>query len=276
MNGPFGALPPSPFQERMRAIGHRLGADYWGRRAASLLLGPAGGRDKRAYDVAVFGSQKARLHPYDNICEKRVYLTPQLWDGEERARLGDFIAAREGGDFIFVDVGANAGLYTLFARAEAMRSGLRFRGLCVEADPDMAARLEFNLSASGALKDVALFNCAASSAEGTLRFTVEKKSRGLSRVDPQGAAAVRARTLHSMAAAAGFDRFDAMKIDIEGHELPALSAFFASAPAALYPRLLMLEISHEAENASALKLAIEIGYQAMLRTKRNAVLVRAS
>lgn len=274
MTEPFGAFRPSPLQERFRALGHRLPANYVGRKAASLLLRPAGGRARRAYDVAVFGSQKARLHPYDNICEKRVFLTPQLWDPAERALLGDVISGFGGKLFTFIDVGANVGLYTLYARAEAMRAGASFRAVCVEADPEMAARLQFNADASGASGEVALFNCAASNAEGELRFTVDRKSRGLSRIDPTGELRVMARPLTAVVADARVDRIDAMKIDIEGHEFEALSAFFRDAMRALHPELVILETSYAREEKSAEALLLRSGYRVRLKTRRNAVLVR--
>lgn len=274
MNEPFGALRPSAFQERVRALGGRLPTNYFGRKAASLLLGPAGGRARRAYDVEVFASQNARLHPCDNICEKRVYLTPQLWDGAERAFLGDVISTFGGRAFNFVDVGANAGLYTLFARSEALRAGAAFSALCVEADPEMAARLRFNIEASAAAAEISIFNCAASDAEATLRFSVDRKSRGLSRVAENGECEVRARPLAAILDEAGFLRIDAMKIDIEGHEHRALSAFFRDAPAALRPTILVLETSHDREGTSAQALVRGTGYRQRLNTARNAIFVR--
>lgn len=276
MTGPFGVFRPSPLQECFRALGHRLPANYFGRKTASLLLGPAGGRARRAYDVAVFGSQKARLHPYDNICEKRVYLTPQLWDPAERALLGDVISGFGGKVFTFVDIGANVGLYTLFARAEAARAGAGFRAVCVEADPEMTARLLFNAEASGASKDLTIFNCAASDAEGVLGFSVDRESRGLSRIDPDGEMGVAARPLTAIIADAGIDRIGAMKIDIEGHEFETLGAFFRDAPHALFPALIILETSHASEEKSAEALLRRIGYRDRLKTRRNAVLVRGA
>ncbi|MFZ5616256.1 MAG: FkbM family methyltransferase [Pseudomonadota bacterium] len=274
MSEPFGAFRPSAFQERVRALARRLPKNYFGRKAASVLLGPAGGRAPRAYDVEVFASQKARLHPYDNICEKRVYLTPQLWDGAERAFLGDLISTFGGRTFNFVDVGANAGLYTLFARSEALRTGARLKAACIEADPEMAARLRFNIEASAAAAGIAVFNCAASDAETTLRFSVDRKSRGLSRIAGNGACEVRARPLAPILQEAGFQRVDAMKIDIEGHEHQTLSAFFRDAPAALRPTVLILETSHDREGESAEALVRRTGYRLRLNTARNAVFVR--
>jgi len=272
---PFGALSPSPAQEGFRALGRCLPANWAGRKAASLLLGPAGGRARRAFDVTVFGTQKARLHPYDNICEKRVYLTPQLWDPEERRLLGDVISKFGGRTFRFVDVGANAGLYTLFARAETLRAGAALKAACVEADPEMATRLQFNVAASGAQDDVEIFECAASEREGTLAFAVNPDSRGLSRVDPAGALMVRARPLMAIVEDAKFERIDAMKLDIEGHETPVVQGFLKAAAKALRPTLVILETSHAGDGPGAAAAFFGAGYALRLKTRRNAVLVRA-
>jgi FkbM family methyltransferase len=269
---PFGALAPSPAQERIRALAARLPPNYIGRRAASLLLGPGGGRARRAYDVSVFRTQRARLHPFDNICEKRVYLTPQLWDGAERAALADFVASFAGREFCFVDAGANVGLYTLFARSEAQRIGADFRALCIEADPEMRVRLAFNVAASSAGSDVAVAPFAISDREGALRFAVNRESRGESRLDAAGALEVETRPLLSIVADAGLRAIDAMKMDIEGAERAALAAFFANAPAGLRPRFLILEVSHEAAESSALAVCVEAGYAVRLKTRMNAVL----
>lgn len=268
---PFGALRPGALEERFRALARGLPANYAGRKLASLLLGPAGGRAKRAFDVEIFGSQKARLHPFDNICEKRVYLTPQLWDAEERARLGERIAAHSGADFIFADIGANVGLYTLFARAEAQRAGKRFRAICIEPDPEMRARLVFNIAASGAQEEIEILPCAATATEGPVRFSVNRQSRGMSRIAAGGELKVEGRPLARLLA--GAPRIDAMKIDIEGHEYSVLDAFFRTAPRALWPPLLIIETSHEAPDAPAKGLVAGKGYDIALANTLNTVFV---
>ena len=276
MTEPFGALAPSAFEARVRALGGRLPTTSFGRKAASLLLGPAGGRARRAYDVSVFDTQKARLHPYDNICEKRVYLTPQFWEAAEREALAARIAAHDRDVFTFVDIGANVGLYTLFARAECARRGLRLDALCIEADPDMQERLAFNRRASAAESEIRIVGCAASDADGSLRFAVNRKSRGMSRLDVGGEIEVSARPLLAILNEAGITRIDALKIDIEGHEAAALSAFFRDAPAALHPDLAIVETSHAEEAASAEAPFVAADYAVALRTKRNVVLAKAA
>ncbi len=268
---PFGALAPSPMQARARRLAHRLPHSYAGRKAASLLLGPAGGRKPRAYDVEIFGGQRARLHPSDNICEKRVYLTPQHWDPEERRALAAAIEAHEEHFFHLLDIGANAGLYTLFARACALERGVRLKAICVEPDPEMRARLAFNVAASGADGDIRLLPYAATGADGPLRFAVNVKSRGLSHLDEAGGLTVQGRTIVSMLTETSARRIDALKIDIEGHEYSALNAFFSEAPRALWPRLILCETSHEDPAQSAKALMLEAGYAEALQTKRNFV-----
>lgn len=257
---PFGALSPSSFQQRVRRFTARLPANYFGRKAASLLLGPAGGRARRAFDVEVFGGAKARLHPYDNISEKRVYLTPQFWETEERAALAAAIGASRSEAFWFIDVGANAGLYTLFALATTRAAGRSLKALCVEPDPVMRARLEFNLAASGAASDARVAPCAAGTTDSTMRFKPNEKSRGQSKAHPEGALEVRARPLLALLSDASTPRVDAMKIDIEGAERDVLAAFFATAPASSTPRLLIAEKSHEAESGSLRRLLEQHGY----------------
>ena len=271
----FGAHSPGAVQEGFRKLTHSLQPTYAGRKLASLLLGPAGGRGKHPRDVTVFETEKARLHPYDNICEKRVYATPQFWDVEERKELAAHIAKCNDAEFYFLDVGANAGLYTLFARAAAKSAGKTLKAACIEPDPEMRSRLAYNIKASQAEDDIRVYPYAAAAERGPLSFTVNSNSRGLSRIDEAGNMTVQGAPLVDvLQAETGFPRIDAMKIDIEGHEFPALDAFFKTAPKTLFPSLIILEISHDKAETSALSRCEEAGYSIALKTKMNAVLKR--
>lgn len=272
---PFGAYPPSPFQERMRRLAHGLPYNYIGRKLASVLLGPAGGRTKKPRDVVVFDGQRARLHPYDNICEKRVYLTPQHWDPVERAMLAEAIRRHNRETFVFADIGANVGLYSLFARGVSQEAGRTIKLLCVEPEPVVRARLMYNLKVSGAEADAIVLGRAIAATAGEVDLFVNAKSRGESRLDGAGdCVTVPAQPLLDAFRAAGFDSVDAMKIDIEGAERPALEAFFATAPQALRPRLVILETSHKQFDGSALQLCQQSGYALVLQTRLNAILER--
>jgi len=102
------------------------------------------------FDVQVATGVKARLYPSTNRCEKRALCGVQIWDAVERGALRDAITARSQSPFIFLDVGANVGLYSLFAHSYAQQAGRDIRLLAIEPSADMSARLAVNAAASGA------------------------------------------------------------------------------------------------------------------------------
>lgn len=266
----FGALAPNGFQQLCLDTGRRLPPSPIGRRMASLLLRLAGGKSGRAFDMFVFDSQKARLRPFDNISEKRVFITPQFWEADERRALADFIRGDDG-VFTFVDVGANAGLYTLFARSIATSAGRRFRAACIEPAEEMVTRLRFNLDASGALKDAMVFPVATGAHAGEAAFAINRANRGESRLLDTGSIRVPVRPLAQIADEAGLSRIDALKIDIEGGEYETLFAYFAASGAHFWPTLIIAEISHERAEQSLDALLMEKGYRLQVKTARNAV-----
>ncbi|MFQ5561933.1 MAG: FkbM family methyltransferase [Parvularculaceae bacterium] len=270
---PFGTYAPEGLQAWARARANGLRSGQPGKWLRSILLRLAGGKARKPRDVVVFGDQRARLHPYDNICEKRVYAGAQLWDALERAALAEAICAHDGENFMFADIGANVGLYSLFARSVAREAGRAIRLLCVEPEPVVRARMAFNLRASGALDEAAVLDWAIGPKSGEVSLYVNEKNRGENRLDGAGdPVRVAARPLIDAFGAAGFDRVDAMKIDIEGAERPALEAFFRTAPAPLWPRLIILETAHDRAEESALKLCLEHGYSIAVQTRLNAIL----
>ncbi len=274
-DAPFGSFAPSTVNEAFRALGSRLPPGYVGRKGASLLLGPAGGRSGRPVDCTLFGSQRARLHPHDNICEKRVFIAPQLWDAAERAELAKLIGSRAREQpFWFADIGANVGLYTLFARSAGEAVGRKVKALCVEPDPDMIRRLTFNLKQSGALSDVVVAPFAATDTARILRFHIDLHSRGGSKVDRAGEISVEGKPLIQLVNEAGLPKIDAMKLDIEGHEETALAPFLKAADADLLPTLIILETDRSARSSPAVDLLAAHGYEPQLRTRMNTVLKR--
>jgi len=65
-----------------------------------------------------------------------------------------------------------------------------------------------------------------------------------------------------------------MKIDIEGAEFQVLDRFFATAPAARWPELIVLEWIHHHPVQNAVALVRAKGYAPVVRTKLNLVLKR--
>jgi hypothetical protein len=82
------------------------------------------------------------------------------------------------------------------------------------------------------------------------------------------------RTLESVLNEAGFDRVDALKIDIEGAEDTVLVPFFATAPARLWPSLILLEMSGDRWKSDCVALCVDHGYRITHRTRLNVILER--
>src|SRR5262249_26163965 len=178
--------------------------------------------------------------------EKTGLSTPRFF-----ARLGGGVLAfaidaclAAGRTFTFVDIGANAGLYSLFVAA---RSGGRSRILAAEPQPGIVDRLSFNRSANPTF-DITVLPVAITDRDGEVELVIHDRHRGGRHRNRTAAASgaaqavrVPGRPLVALLNEAGVETIDAVKIDIEGAEDLALAPFLRDAPSALLPRLLVIE-----------------------------------
>ncbi|MEM7507697.1 MAG: FkbM family methyltransferase [Pseudomonadota bacterium] len=263
---PFGTHALPGWLERLRRWGQHIGRSGMARRVASLIRRVCMlGRDD-PFDVEPFPGQRARLYPRDNLSEKRVFGATQFWDHAERDAL-QVAAKRATPPFHFVDAGANVGLYTL-----AVRSFGAMRGLAIEPDDENLRRLRINLAASRADEvTVAAFALADKAGEAVLSKTGANRGEiALGGQDSDGVT-IQTRPLRDLVEDAGFQRIDALKIDIEGAEEPVLTAFYRDARRALWPRLVLIE-ARRGEETPALDLLHQHGYRIHERTRMNAIM----
>ncbi|TGY88252.1 FkbM family methyltransferase [Marinicauda algicola] len=265
-----GAFAPGLAGRVGLAIGRRLPANRTGLKLAGIarplaLAGLTGG----VADVEALGL-KLRLHPKDNLSEKRLFMTPQCFDPEELAALGEVMGPGK----VFIDIGANAGAYALFA---AKAGGPRSRVIAVEPQREMRARMRFNAEAN-ALSNLEISGVALSDYEGesVMRLVGENKGRAALETGAGGAGeAVRVTTLKTLLDEHGVEALDAMKIDVEGGEARILSAYFRDVAHAAWPGLIVME--RPAVNAlstaeDAVALACAKGYRVARETRMNAIL----
>lgn len=269
ISAPFGAFALPALAERFRRLPMSLPVDGLRRGAETLVRRTlmSGGRD--IADVEVFPGQYARLHLRDNRCEKRVFAGARTWDNAERAEIRARIAAHEGKTpFVFVDAGANAGLYTLSVLSDAASLGRAVRVLAIEPDRENRRRLEFNLRSSQA-EHVSVLPCALGADEGEALMVQSDRNRGEVHVEAGGEGeTVPMRPLRAVLETAGIDRVDVMKIDIEGYEMPVLNAFFATAPREMWPGMILIETRHEAAiHDGAAGLCLRHGYTLARQTR---------
>ncbi len=269
---PFGTYAPRGLVASLLGL-TRSQADSWlGKRMAFALRRLAIWQLRgKPVDIAALGA-KMRLFPYNNVCEKRILFTPQYFDAQERA----LIQSRMRDGFHFVDIGANIGGYTLFVAGIAGRDA---RILALEPQPDIFERLSYNISLNpfGTVKAIA---CAVADKDGELTLFVDAQNRGESSVKIVsgdhgiGSIKVPAKKLVTLLGEEGFERIDAIKLDVEGAEDLILEIFFSDAPQKLWPKLLLIERGGTRWSIDVPQLLIKNGYKLIATTKNNQIYER--
>lgn len=263
-DAPFGTYAPSGLvrsligicqAQKVGPLGRRVA--LWLRRVAMMAHGPI-------FDVTVRGIN-LRLHPSDNVGERKFLFMPQFFDPEEMRLLAEKLPA----DGIFVDIGANVGLYSLNA---ARHLGPGGRVLALEPGPEAIRRLKGNLSLNRTLADITHVDCAIGDREGTMILRLDSRNLGgSSLVHDRGGEGlpVRVRPLLDVLTEKGITRIDMLKIDVEGAEDKALIPFFTTAPIGLHPAWLIIERSEDSWAADLLGTLARHGYHAVGNSKMN-------
>ncbi|MCP5145361.1 MAG: FkbM family methyltransferase [Gammaproteobacteria bacterium] len=268
----FGAHAPPPVRRTCRALAARLPAHGPLRWLTFLLRRLAGASLAGPLDVILFGHQRARLYPARNLCEKRVYATPQLWDADERELLAAHIHAGSG-PFHFVDVGANVGLYTLFVREICQRAQRPLVAIAIEPSALLRGRLCDNLALNRA-EEVAVVAEAVASEVGQVRLAHAVDNLGQTSVVADGPGdVVSARPLLDIVMRFPLPALDALKIDIEGGEHAVLEHFFATATQDLRPRMIITETATPEQSTAQAALMSANGYRVLVTTRLNSVYV---
>jgi FkbM family methyltransferase len=273
----FGALAPGWFDRGVIEVTSRLPNNWFGLRLAIGLrrLVTAGlGYPDGALDVVRWGL-RLRLHPRDNGCEKGLLFTPQMYETLELAELAADIArvrSRLSG-FVFIDIGANVGLFSFFVAACA---GPSAHILAVEPEKGNLDRLFFNLRANPGLP-IRVAAVALAGEAGLLGVKPDRRDRGSTRVCARveaGAVPVEAVTLLQLLRREGVSSVDAIKIDVEEMEDSILVPFFRDAPETLWPRLILIEDTRAAWRIDLFSLLDAKGYSAVSRSRHNVMLRR--
>ncbi len=214
---------------------------------------------------------RMRLHPLDNGCEKGLLFTPQMYEVRERAELAAAIAEVRH-PFVFVDIGANVGLFSLFVAAMAGRDS---KIIAVEPDPENLRRLRFNVAANTGLP-ISVLPVALDEFAGMVAIEANYRDRGGTRTRSSEHGTVEALTLFEALKREGASYVDAPKIDVEGAEDRILVPFFRDAPEALWPSLVIIEDSRDSWRIDLFSDLANHGYVIAGRTKQNVILRRRS
>lgn len=211
-----------------------------------------------------------RVHVTDNVSERKFLFMPQFCDISER----DYLVSHLTSDGVFLDIGANAGIYTLTAaRAYSAHQGTGYV-LAVEANPTMQARLDFNVHLNGLASQVRLARVALSDHSGEVTFNISNSNLGESSLAPTEGTpiTVPCQTLLSLLEEHQVDQVDGMKIDVEGMEDVILMPFFGAAPQALHPRFVIIENSSAKWRSDLFGRMHDLGYRLIATHKMNSIL----
>lgn len=211
---------------------------------------------------------KLRVHPWDNTIESKLLLGSRSRDREELDLLARHLPC--GG--AFVDIGANIGFYSLIAAARGAA-----RVLAVEPLPTAFERLQFNIRANGFENYIVTLPAALGPERKNVTLTeVEGDLGGSSAVNsglPGRRVDVPMLPLTDALAENGFDRLDALKIDVEGMEDAVLGPFFATAPRTLWPGFVIMEYVHQRSwREDLLAIMTRAGYAETGRNRSNVFL----
>ncbi|BAM86269.1 conserved hypothetical protein [Bradyrhizobium oligotrophicum S58] len=263
---PFGAFTPNAPQALVIRMAHGSGLKRGAfrpmlTRAVDLLrTGPL--------DVDYQGAH-FRFYHQASATERGALFNPD-YNREELEFLRSHIPL--GG--VAVDLGANVGTFALPLGRHVGPTGLV---IAVEPHPVTHARLGFNRNASG-LVQVKLVAAAAGEIDGDVLIETDGDNLGASHVvtGPTGSETFRvpALRLQTILERAGATHVDALKIDVEGFEDRVLTCFFRDAPAALWPRAVVIEhLSRDEWQNDCLADMISRGYRQIGRTRSNTLLL---
>jgi len=262
----FGIYALKGYQNKLLLRAQTIPVSWMGRRIA-LLLRKVVMFSKPPIIDAVVDGLKLRIYTQDNVSERKFLFMPQFFDSYERSLLKEMLHS---GD-IFVDVGANAGIYSMTA---AVLVGDTGKVLSIEPNSVALERLNFNAALNGFSERIITEQSCVSDEKGVFNLTLDDKNLGGSSLVATRSVkkiSVQCYKLLSLIEKHELPRIDALKIDIEGAEDKALIPFFAKAHTSLYPKLLILENSPNDWKTNIPSELKSTGYRLLKITRMNQV-----
>ena len=174
-----------------------------------------------------------------------------------------------------MDVGANVGLYSLFAAHYCQAANRDCQIIAIEPGLETCARLEANIAANEF--DIRIIRAAISDTPGTGHLGGGEENRGEASLRDQGKETepVVIDTLARICRVRGLSHINVMKLDIEGHDLIALKGFFEDAPDRLHPDLLIVETGKDS-GSPIIELCAAHNYMVRDRSGLNTILGKST
>lgn len=277
----FGSHSPARLLNRLLAICHRDEGPRRSRILAPVLRKIMTRLTPLPVDVSV-GGLNLRCQLNDNYSEKKFVFTPWRYDLPERRLLRDNLPANG----VFLDIGANIGLYTLTAMQVIGAGG---RILAFEPNPATRQRLLFNIAANSATANASaptVLDIGVADRESQFVLQLDSSNLGASSIsdnnrsrlkqaDPRRTdVIIHCKPLLSVLHEQQINHIDVLKIDIEGAEDKAMGPYLRNAPDALLARLVIIENSPQLWQEDIFALLKQRGYQRILHNRMNSAFIR--
>ena len=212
VSSPFGTYSLSPLQKAILSIALLPGlCRGWARPTWTRVLDwLRPGAIDYVDDEGIF-----RLYPTTNGPENGILLRKDYNLAEI-----NFLKAELGPNSVFLDIGANIGLYSIrIARAISSSDG---KVIAIEPNPPTLERLRFNVNANN-LDNISIHAVAIRDYRGSASLTVKKEDLAIvNAVRDDKAGEIPVVPLEDILHAEDVSQIDALKIDIEGYEYEIL------------------------------------------------------
>ena len=269
INQPFGAFKPSPSIQRKIEWCHQLPANWLGKQMAQLLRKQVMKKTTLPLDLE-FDQVRLRCQLKDNVSERGFVFMPWRWDAIERQVMLKALPP-EG---VFIDIGANVGIYSAIAATVLNRLGCV---VAIEPNPPAFERLKFNLTTTreGLHEQprIETLQLGISDAAGSFELYLDDSNLGasslLEKQPKQRAIQVPCQTLLEVIEKQKLSRVDVIKCDIEGAEDRALMPFLIDAPHHLLPHCFIFENNQDQWQGDLLEVLKQRDYMQTHQTRLN-------
>lgn len=273
---------PSALTQQLLSLCHRNHGPWYARLLAPLLRRYIVRHGSLPVDLEL-DALRMRCMFRDNYSEKKFVFTPWRYDREERRLLQQHLGHKG----VFLDIGANVGIYTLTALTTPGFAGQIY---AFEPNPATRQRLQCNVQATAASAGVAdvieqrvqLLPFGIADQHSQFVLQLDANNLGASSISnshrsaDQGAAdktgvVIDCKPLLDVLSDFRIEHVSVLKIDIEGAEDKAMAPYLRDAPQALLAELVIIENSEHLWQEDIFALLAQRGYQRILRNRMNSV-----
>jgi FkbM family methyltransferase len=260
---PYGTFALTGYRKWLLSLAQGLNRSWLNKRIGLVLRKMVLQNRLQIVDEEVLGI-KSRFYPLQNLGDRYLLFLPNFYEHREFEFLSHILKPQD----VFLDIGANVGIYSLWA-AKFIVAPRQI--LALEPNPITYSRLQYNISFNNCQEKIVPIHAGVADQETTFELFVDPTNLGGATITEQPPSyhpvSIHCRPLFSILQEHKIERVDVMKIDIEGAEALALNAFYKEAPRSLYPRIVLIESPQNIDFEG-------LGYTFLQRTRSHNTILR--